>query len=63
MVDPAPLPAKPRALTYTEMMNGGRTRMDDQAHARELALKQREATLERQVSHLEQSLNNAEPLP
>ena len=63
MVDRTPPSEPPRALTYTEMMNGGRPRMNDQAHARELALKQREATLERQVSHLEQSLNNAEPLP
>ncbi|CAK23016.1 hypothetical protein [Synechococcus sp. CS-197] len=62
MVDPAPLPAKPRALTYTEMMNGGRAQIDAEDHARELELKQREATLELQVSHLEQSLNGAEPL-
>ena len=45
MVDPSPLPGKPRALTYFEMMNGGRAQMDEQAHERELELKRREATL------------------
>ncbi|QNI66807.1 hypothetical protein SynBMKMC1_00718 [Synechococcus sp. BMK-MC-1] len=53
MVDPSPLPGKPRALTYSEMMNGGRAQMDEQAHQRELELKRREATLEQQVNHLE----------
>ena len=62
MVDPSPLPGKPRALTYSEMMNGGRAQMDEQAYERELELKQREATLEHQVSHLEQSLKSAESL-
>ena len=29
---------KPRALTYTEMMNGGRQQMDEDKHAREQEL-------------------------
>ena len=29
---------KPRALTYTEMMNGGRQQMDEDEHAREQEL-------------------------
>ncbi|QNG27127.1 hypothetical protein [Synechococcus sp. HK01-R] len=60
MVDPSPLPGKPRALTYSEMMNGGRAQMDEQTHERELELQRREATLEQQVNHLEQSLKIAE---
>lgn len=60
MVEPTPPSEPPRALTYTEMMNGGRTRMDDQAHARELELKRREATLEQQVAHLEQSFQRGQ---
>ena len=31
-------PIKPRALTYTEMMNGGRQQMDEAEHAREQQL-------------------------
>ena len=31
-------PMKPRALTYTEMMNGGRQQMDEAEHAREQQL-------------------------
>ena len=31
-------PMKPRALTYTEMMNGGRQQMDEDEHAREQEL-------------------------
>ena len=34
-------PVKPRALTYTEMMNGGRQQMDEAEHAREQQLQQR----------------------
>ena len=34
-------PMKPRALTYTEMMNGGRQQMDEAEHAREQQLQQR----------------------
>ena len=34
-------PIKPRALTYTEMMNGGRQQMDEAEHAREQELQQR----------------------
>lgn len=60
MVDPSPLPEKPRALTYSEMMNGGRAQMDEQVHERELELQRREAILEQQVNHLEQSLKIAE---
>ena len=32
---------KPRALTYTEMMHGGRQQMDEDEHAREQQLQQR----------------------
>ena len=32
---------KPRALTYTEMMNGGRQQLDVVEHAREQELQQR----------------------
>ena len=45
MVDPSVLPGKLRALTYSEMMNGGRAQMDEQFYERELELKRREATL------------------
>ena len=31
-------PMKPRALTYTEMMNGGRQQIDEAEHAREQEL-------------------------
>ena len=44
-IDPSLPPKKARALTYSEMMNGGRAQMDEQAHERELELKRREATL------------------
>ena len=33
-------PSKPRALTYTEMMNGGRQQMDEAEHVREQQLQQ-----------------------
>ena len=47
---------KPRALTYSEMMNGGRTRIDEKTHERELEMHRREIILERQVNYLEESL-------
>ena len=47
---------KPRALTYTEMMNGGRQQIDEVEHAREQALQQRVDDLEKGVAHLEQAL-------
>jgi hypothetical protein len=49
-------PRKPRALTYTEMMNGGQQQMDDVTHQQELNLERRKDVFERSVEHLEQSL-------
>ena len=49
-------PMKPRALTYTEMMNGGRQQMDKAEHAREQELKQRVEDLQKDVDQLEQAL-------
>ena len=60
MTDPAILspeePMKPRALTYTEMMNGGRQQMDEADHVREQQLQQRVEDLEKDVDWLEKSL-------
>ena len=47
---------KPRALTYTEMMNGGRQQMDEAEHAREQELQQRVNDLQKDVDWLEKSL-------
>ena len=47
---------KPRALTYTEMMNGGRQQMDEAEHNREVNLQRRTEELEVKVEHLEKSL-------
>ena len=49
-------PIKPRALTYTEMMNGGRQQMDEADHVREQQLQQRVEDLENDVDWLEKSL-------
>ena len=49
-------PIKPRALTYTEMMNGGRQQIDEAEHAREQKLQQRVENLEQDVDRLEQAL-------
>ena len=49
-------PIKPRALTYTEMMNGGRQQMDEVEHAREQELQQRVEELRKGVDQLEQAL-------
>ena len=49
-------PMKPRALTYTEMMNGGRQQMDEAEHAREQQLKQRVDALQKDNDQLEKSL-------
>ena len=56
--DPSPAnkPMKPRALTYTEMMNGGRQQMDEAEHAREQKLQQRVDALQKDVDRLEKSL-------
>ena len=51
-----PEPIKPRALTYTEMMNGGRQQMDEAEHVREQELQQRVADLQKDVDQLEQAL-------
>ena len=47
---------KSRALTYTEMMNGGRQQMDEAEHSREIDLQRRTKELEAKVDHLEKSL-------
>ena len=47
---------KSRALTYTEMMNGGRQQMDEAEHNREMDLQRRTEELEVKVEHLEKSL-------
>ena len=49
-------PIKPRALTYTEMMNSGRQQMDEAEHAREQELQQRVDALQKDVDQLEQAL-------
>jgi len=49
-------PIKPRALTYTEMMNGGRQQIDDVEQRREREFQQRVDELASQVEHLEQTL-------
>ena len=54
MTDPNPI-KKPRALTYTEMMNGGQQQMDEVSHQQEIEIHQRQDLLERSVEHLEQS--------
>lgn len=46
-----------RALTFTEMMNGGRQQMDDAQQSLENALKQRIDQLEQHVEHLKKSLS------
>ena len=51
-------PMNPRALTYTEMMNGGRQQMDEAEHVREQQLQQRVEDLERDVDWLEKSLKS-----
>lgn len=61
MTNPADLfqanePMKPWALTYTEMMNGGRQQMDEAEHAREQELQQRVDALQKDVDQLEQAL-------
>lgn len=47
-------PKQPRALTYTEMMNGGQQRMDHRSHQQELELQRRKDVMERSIEHLEQ---------
>ena len=49
-------PMKKRALTYTEMMNGGRQQLDEAEHVREQDLQQRLEDLETAVDQLEQAL-------
>ena len=51
---------KPRALTYSEMMNSGRSRIDEITNERELELQRRESLLEKDVNQLEQSLKISE---
>ena len=47
---------KPRALPYSEMMNGGRQQMDEAEHVREQQLQQRVEDLEKDVDWLEKLL-------
>lgn len=47
---------KPRALTYTEMMNGGRQQVDPEVYRQELDFVRRTEALEVVVEHLEGSL-------
>ena len=49
-------PMKPRALTYTEMMNGGRQQMDEAEHARKQQLQERVEDMQKDVDQLEQAL-------
>ena len=49
-------PINPRALTYTEMMNGGRQQMDEAEHVSEQQLQQRVEELQKDVDQLEKSL-------
>ena len=49
-------PMNPRALTCTEMMNGGRQQMDEAEHVRDQQLQQRVEDLEKDVDWLEKSL-------
>ena len=51
-------PIKLRALTYTEMMNGGRQQMDEAEHVREQQLQQRGEELQKDVDQLEKSLED-----
>ena len=51
-------PVKPRALTYTEMMNGGRQQLNEAGQRRERELQERVEALELQVDHLQQSLQH-----
>ena len=46
-------PMKPRALTYTEMMNGGRQQMDEAEYARKQEMYMRVEDLEKDMDHLE----------
>ena len=48
-------PRKPRALTYTEMMNGGQQQMDCATHQQEVNLQRRKDVFEHSVEHLEKS--------
>ena len=48
-------PRKPRALTYTEMMNGGQQQIDGATHQQEVNLQRRKDVFEHSVEHLEQS--------
>ena len=52
-------PTKPRALTYTEMMNGGRQHLDEAEHIREQELQKKVVALERHVNRLEQAFQDS----
>ena len=52
-------PSQPRALTYTEMMTGGRQQLEHEEHIREQKLQQKLNELERDVDHLEQALDGS----
>ena len=48
---------KPRALTYREMMNGGRQQLDEADYVLQEAFQQRLDDLERDVEHLRKILD------
>ena len=52
-------PSQPSALTYTEMMNGGRQQLENEEQIRERELQQKLNELERDVDHLEQALEGS----
>ena len=47
---------KPRALTYPELMNGGRPPLEEAEHALEQEMQQRVEEMEKNVDWLEQAL-------
>ena len=50
-------PKKPRALTYTEMMNGGRQQIDGAEQNKKVDVEQRREDLELKVEHSKKSLH------
>ncbi|MDB4485877.1 hypothetical protein N9025_00535 [Synechococcus sp. AH-707-B22] len=51
-------PNKPRALTYTEMMNGGKQQIDEATQQSQLEHQRRKDQQERSIEHLEQSFKS-----
>ena len=50
------MPEKPRALSYTEMMNEGRQTRSDENEQKDRTLEQRVEELERKVEHLQRAI-------